>query len=123
MKIGVDLVDVARLRRALQRAPALAPRTFSKEELRAAEAFGQDRRTEFLAGRFAAKEAVMKALGLGLADGVSFTEVECRQAPDGAAYLALSGKALAAAESQRLSEYRVSISHERALAIAFVVLA
>jgi holo-[acyl-carrier protein] synthase len=120
--IGVDLVEVARLRRVLERHPAFAERHFTAGERQRADELGEARRFEFLAGRFAAKEATLKALGTGISGGVSLAEVETGAEPSGAPVLRLSGAALRAAEEAGASRFQVSISHDGGLAIAFVVL-
>ena len=123
MRIGVDIVEVARLGRALERAPKLERSIFTVGELREASAYQSRRRIEFLAGRLAAKEAVVKALGMGLADGIPLTEIECRRLEEGGADLRMSGSAQAACLGRGLTRYQASISHERGLAVCFVVLA
>ena len=76
--VGVDAVDVARFRRILARRPGFAARFFTDTEQ--ADARRAPDPTESLAARFAAKEAVMKALGTGLG-GFALTDVEVRAAP------------------------------------------
>ena len=120
--IGVDLVEVARLRRVLERHPAFAERHFTAGERAAAGALPEARRFEFLAGRFAAKEATLKALGTGISGGVALDEVETGSLPSGAPVLRLGGEALRAAEEAGVSRYQVSISHDGGFAVAFVVL-
>lgn len=122
MGIGVDLVEVARLRRVLERHPAFATRHFTEAEREAAEALPEARRAEYLAGRFAAKEATLKALATGISGGVALDEVETGSEPSGAPVLRLRGAALRAAEEAGASRFQVSISHDGGFAIAFVVL-
>ncbi|HYG59931.1 MAG TPA: holo-ACP synthase [Symbiobacteriaceae bacterium] len=122
MRIGVDLVDAGRLRRMLETHPALREQVFTAEELAHAGELPDARRAEFLGGRFAAKEAVMKALGTGMTGDVRFTEIETRQMPSGAPVLQLFGAALATAQRMGLQQFEVSISHDAGMAIAFVVL-
>jgi holo-[acyl-carrier protein] synthase len=80
------------------------------------------RRAEYLAGRFAAKEATLKALGTGLSSDLRLTEIETITSASGAPRLSLSGKALQLARRSGLRELHVSLSHESHFAIAFVVL-
>ncbi|HYW07847.1 MAG TPA: holo-ACP synthase [Longimicrobium sp.] len=122
MAIGVDLVEVARIRRVLERHPAFALRHFTEGERSRGDELPEARRAEFLAGRFAAKEAALKALGTGISGGVSLAEVETGAAPSGAPVLRLSGAALRAAEELGVHDYQVSISHDGGFAVAFVVL-
>jgi len=77
-------------------------------------------RVESLAGRFAAKEAVAKALGSGIGD-ITWKEVEILRADSGAPILVLHGAAAEMAEKQGLVEWSISISHEKSHALAMVV--
>ncbi|HEX6970726.1 MAG TPA: holo-ACP synthase, partial [Limnochordia bacterium] len=79
------------------------------------------RQIEWLAGRFAAKEAVMKALGTGWRAGVSWREIEIIRLPSGEPRVRLSGRAEAAARRRGVSAVWVSISHDRRQAIAQAV--
>ena len=110
--IGIDLIEVARVERALERRPRLAARLFTDGEL--AHARSRRRPGRHLAARFAAKEAAIKALG---APGVAPREVEVvgSEPPR----LALHGRAaeLAAAAGVELA---VSLTHSRELAAAIV---
>jgi holo-[acyl-carrier protein] synthase len=76
---------------------------------------------EFLAGRFAVKEAVLKALGAGFGGAIALCDIGTITAEDGCPELHLSASALCASELLNLSQWQVSISHENDLAIAFVV--
>jgi len=75
-----------------------------------------------LAGLFAAKEAVLKALGTGAAEGLSFQEVEVVHSPLGAPQVALHGAAAARAAAAGVERIHLSISHERRHAVAVAVL-
>jgi holo-[acyl-carrier protein] synthase len=116
--IGIDLVDVDRLAAAMRRRPGLASRVFTDRE-RATTAAGA-RVAERLAARFAAKEATMKALGVGLG-AFALREVEVVAADGGAPALVLSGRALALAERRGAGTLHVSLSHTSASASAVVV--
>ena len=107
--IGLDLLDVERLERALERRPRLAQRLFTEEELAYARA--RSRPGRHLAARFCAKEAVAKALGLR---GWSFRDVEV-VASAAAPEVRLSGSAAARAEALRV-ETAVSLTHSDATA-------
>jgi holo-[acyl-carrier protein] synthase len=76
---------------------------------------------EYLAGRFAVKEAVLKALRIGIGDEVSMCDIYTSTSVDGAPELHLTASALRAAEARTLSNWQVSISHENGMAIAFVI--
>jgi holo-[acyl-carrier protein] synthase len=122
VRIGVDLVEVARIRRVLERHPGFADTHFTPWEREHAAGLGEAKRFEFLAGRFAAKEAALKALGVGISGGVALAEVETGAAPSRAPLLRLSGAALRAAEEAGATQFQVSISHDGGFAVAFVVL-
>ncbi|MBC9880394.1 holo-[acyl-carrier-protein] synthase [Bradyrhizobium sp. INPA01-394B] len=114
---GVDLVEIAELRRWIEdpRDPLL-PRCFVKVEL---DEIGDGAdRIDRLAGRFAAKEAVLKALGTGFGAGVAFTDVVIFRAPGAPPEVRLSGGAAKAAEALGITAWRLSISHAGGLAMA-----
>jgi holo-[acyl-carrier protein] synthase len=121
--VGVDAVDVARFRKVLERRPNFATRSFSDAER--ADAAGSADVAESLAARFAAKEAVMKALRTGIG-GFALTDVEvCRAAGTGATrnapYLRLHGTAAELAGAQGAGTFHLSLTHTDGVAIAFVV--
>jgi holo-[acyl-carrier protein] synthase len=121
--VGVDAVDVARFRKVLERRPNFATRTFSDAER--SDAAGSADVAQSLAARFAAKEAVMKALRTGIG-GFALTDVEvCRAAGTGATrnapYLRLHGTAAELAGAQGAGTFHLSLTHTDGVAIAFVV--
>ncbi|MER5740972.1 holo-ACP synthase [Streptomyces sp. NPDC002262] len=120
VRVGTDLVDVERLRRLLVGGPEVAARIFTDREL--AYCAARPRRSEeHLAARFAAKEAVMKALGTGAA-GMDWTDVEVVNDRSGRPRLNLRGRAALAAGNRRVRRTDVSLSHTAELAVAHVVL-
>jgi holo-[acyl-carrier protein] synthase len=116
--LGVDAVDVGRLRRALERRPALEERIFTDAE-RAYSRRAADPGPR-LAARFAAKEAVAKALGVGMG-ALSWREVEVVRDPAGAPALALRGRAAAVAAAAGVDRWHLSLTHTGSLAVAAVV--
>ncbi|KAB2950483.1 MAG: holo-[acyl-carrier-protein] synthase [Rhizobiaceae bacterium] len=117
---GIDLVEVAELRRWIEdpRDP-LIPRCFVQAEL---EEIGDGPdRIERLAGRFAAKEAVLKALGTGFGAGVAFSDVIIHRAPGAPPEVYLTGGAARAAAALGVTAWRLSISHAAGLATASVL--
>ena len=114
-EIGIDLLEVGRLERALERRPRLAERLFTDGEL--AHARSRHRPGRHLAARFAAKEAAVKALGVG---GLEPREIEVigggREAPQ----LRLHGRAAAVAGARGV-ELQVSLTHSQELAAAAVL--
>jgi len=121
LSAGVDIIELDRIHRALQRyGERFLERVFTPEEI---ARYG-DRLPE-LAARFAAKEAVSKALGVGInhlsAHGIGWREVEVLPDPLGKPLLHLSGRAQQLAEEQGLRQWAISLSHGRDYAVAFVV--
>ncbi|MGL4648388.1 MAG: holo-ACP synthase [Caldilineaceae bacterium] len=118
LRTGVDLVEIARLRAAIER----HGERFLARVYTAAERAVCEGRAESLAGRFAAKEAVAKTLGSGIwRDGVAWTEIEVLRAPSGEPLLALHGAAAARALRLGMSGWSLSLTHDRTHALAFVV--
>jgi holo-[acyl-carrier protein] synthase len=110
--VGIDLLEISRLERALQRRPRLAARLFTESELAYANA--RRRPGRHLAARFAAKEAVIKALAP--AEGIPPRQIEVQAGEPPS--LRLHG---AAAEAGSGVELRVSLTHSREIAAAVVV--
>ena len=110
--VGIDVVQVARLERALTRTPTLGERLFTDAE-RALP------RTESLAARFAAKEAVAKALGAP--GGLRWRDAEVVRDPDGRPRLVLHGAAAEEAQAQGITTWHLSLSHDGGIATAVVV--
>lgn len=117
---GIDLVSVAEMRRWIEdpRDP-LTARCFTQAELE--EIGDTPDRIERLAGRFAAKEAVLKALGTGFGGGIAFSDVAIHRIPGAAPQVTLTGGAAAIANGLGISAWQLSISHAGGLAIASVI--
>lgn len=116
--VGIDAVEIPRFRRVLARRPRLLDRVFSDAERAVAESRSDPVPT--LAARFAAKEAVMKALSTGLG-GVDFADIEVLASTDGAPRLSISGRAAVRAAALGVTKWHVSLSHTATLATAVVV--
>jgi holo-[acyl-carrier protein] synthase len=116
--IGTDLVDLDRFRLALSRTPGIVTRLFTAAERSYAEARRDP--TERFAARFAAKEAVLKALGAGLG-ACSFREIEVVRAESGAPSVLLHGRAAELAEEAGVREWRLTMTHSASLAQAVAV--
>jgi holo-[acyl-carrier protein] synthase len=116
--IGVDVVDLARFAKVLARTPKMRERMFHPEEL--AELGASQHQVPSLAVRFAVREAVMKALGVGLG-GFDFHDVCVRRADSGAPSLQLYGRAATLATARGVSRWHCSLSHSDLVAVAFVV--
>jgi holo-[acyl-carrier protein] synthase len=116
LRTGVDIVEIERIGEAVERwGDRFFNRIFTAGELKYARG-----RWPQLAGRFAAKEAVMKALGTGVR-GVSWREIEVAREPGQAPSVVLHGRAKARSEFLRLGEIAISISHSRDYAVVVAV--
>ncbi len=115
--VGIDVVPVARFAEALTRTPSLATRLFTAEEL--VTDAGDPRTAESLAARFAAKEALAKALGAG--GGMAWTDAEVRTDADGRPSLEVSGTVAERAAAKGVTHWHVSLSHDGGIASATVI--
>ncbi|MGV9265511.1 holo-ACP synthase [Kitasatospora sp. NPDC003701] len=118
--VGIDVLELGELDRLCER-PWFLRHCFAEEELARAGRLGADRRREFLAGRFAAKEAVLKVLGTGLLRGIAPREIAVGQDPSGRPSLRLHGRAAARAAELGLAATAVSIAHKRRTVTAVAV--
>jgi holo-[acyl-carrier protein] synthase len=109
--VGIDVVDVARFTETLTRTPRLRDRLFTAAERELPPAS--------LAARFAAKEAVAKALGAPV--GLRWTDVTVVRGPDGAPSLDATGTVAARAEALGVDRFHVSLSHDAGIASAVVI--
>ncbi|RGA04766.1 holo-ACP synthase [Microbispora triticiradicis] len=109
--IGVDVVDVARLRAALERTPGLRRRLFTEAEAVLPP--------ESLAARFAAKEAVAKALGGP--PGLGHLDAEVVRGAHGRPEVRLTGRAAEVARGLGVRRWHVSLSHDGGMAVAYVI--
>ena len=110
--VGIDVVDIARFGETLQRTPALRDRLFTEQEA--------GRPLASLAARFAAKEALAKALGAPT--GMGWHDAEVVNAPSGDPRLDMRGSVLARANDLGVQTVHVSLSHDAGIASAVVVL-
>ena len=117
-RCGIDIVKISRIER-LEREKGFRERIFSPAELAAAET--RSARAEFFAGRWAAKEAVAKALGCGFGKDCSPAEIEILPDGRGAPQVRLSGTAEKTAAAAGVRSWSVSISHEKDYATAMAV--
>jgi holo-[acyl-carrier protein] synthase len=118
---GVDVVTISRIQRAVEsHGTRFLARVYTPAEVTLCRG-----RMPELAVRFAAKEAVSKALGVGMRllhrDGIGFQDVEVVPDMRGKPHVRLSGRAAERAVELNLTEWAISLSHERDTAVAFVV--
>ena len=120
--IGVDVVDLERFGTIMQRRPRFVERVFTRDERVYCErGKGPSVQCQRFAVRFAAKEAVMKALGCGLG-AYAFHDVQVsRDDESGEPTLLVAGKAAALADERGVARWHLSLSHSDAIAVAFVV--
>lgn len=109
--IGVDLVDIERFERTLARTPRLLERLFAPAE--------RPLNHRSLAARFAAKEALIKALGGS--EGVHWTEIEITPEPSGKPWFTLTGSTADVVAERGISAIHLSMSHDAGLATAYVI--
>ena len=119
VSIGSDIVEVARVERLINRYERAERRLFTDAEIDYCRA----RRNwhEHMAARFAAKEAVLKALGTGLGPGMRWTDVEVVRRRGGRPGVELHGEVAAVAQRRGLASLDVSLTHTAGLALAHVV--
>jgi holo-[acyl-carrier protein] synthase len=118
VSVGIDAVEVPRFRGVLERRPRIAERLFTEEERAYALRFRDP--SERLAARFAAKEAAMKAMGVGIS-AFAFREVSVGRQPSGAPTLRVEGAARRRAEAAGIDAWLVSLTHTSSIAEAIVV--
>lgn len=119
---GVDIVAVARVGRMLdEHGERFLERVFTAEERAYAAGAAGSRRAEHLAARFAAKEAAMKALGIGWTHGVAWTDIGVTREASGRPALSLTGRFADLARSRGVIEWWLSLSHTEAHALASVI--
>ena len=116
--IGIDAVELPRFRRVLERRPKIVGRVFTAGEQAYAETAADA--APHLAARFAAKEAVLKALGVGIG-AVGWRDIEVVRTTAGAPSLVVRGRAAALAEQRGIVRWHVSLSHTDTVAVASVV--
>ncbi|MFX4262209.1 holo-ACP synthase [Pelotomaculum propionicicum] len=116
---GTDIIEIARIKQAYER---IGDRFLEKVFTPGERSFCDERRDRFscYAARFAAKEAVLKALGTGLA-GCSFTDVEVRRPDGGRPEVTLHGAAAEIAKEKGIASILISMSHSRENAVAFAI--
>ncbi len=119
--IGTDIVTVSRMQESLQRiGNKFAQRLLTEFEYQQFEE--KNNGAQYLAKRFACKEAAVKALGTGFAQGITWKHVEVSNDELGAPILTLSGPALDRAETLGVTKVHLSLSDEKEHAVAFVIL-
>ena len=114
--VGVDLVEIARMEEAICRRPRLKRRLFTDAERAYCDAHAHPE--VHYATRFAAKEAVLKALGTGFSEGIGWLDVEVRRTAKGRPYVVLTGRAREVARERGVREIPISLSYTHTDAVA-----
>lgn len=121
--LGVDIVEIARMKRILERTPSFASKVFSEGERAYCDAHMSPE--VHYATRFAAKEAVLKALGTGFSEGIGVRDVEVERTAKGKPVIRLHGRAREVADELGVRELPISLSftHTEAVACAMAITA
>jgi holo-[acyl-carrier protein] synthase len=119
--IGIDIIKIDRFERSLERwGNRLRARVFTPQEL--SICYRKAHPAKHLALRFAAKEAFLKALGIGMFQGIAWKEIEIINDPQGRPLIGLTGEAGKICQEEGIKEIFVSISHETEYGVAHVLL-
>jgi holo-[acyl-carrier protein] synthase len=117
--IGIDIIEVERIKKAVKKQRVFLDRIYSDKEIKLSQR-GKFRFEE-LAGRFAVKEAVLKAIKTGWRKGIKFNEIAVLNEPSGAPYIVLSGRAREVADALGVAHIHVSISHTKDIAVGMAI--
>lgn len=117
--IGIDIIEISRIKDAMDKNPLFLEKVYTKNEIDYIKS--RNYRPEYAAGRFAAKEAVSKALGTGIFS-ISIRDIEVDRNANGKPIIVLKGKAKQIAQKNGNYKVHVSISHSRENAVAYAVL-
>ena len=116
--IGTDIIEIERIKKAIERRSGLLVKIFTPKERN--YCLGRENPWPSFSARFAAKEAVMKALGAGFSQ-CSFSEIEIRRNHQGKPQIYLSGRALNLAKKQGINYWHLSLSHNKNHSLAFAI--
>ncbi len=120
LAVGTDLIEIDRIADLLrERGDRFAERLFTDAER--AYCASQERQAASMAARFCAKEAVMKCLGTGWTDGITFRSIEVVRETSGAVGIALHGRAAEVGSARGIRRIHLSLSHDNGRAMAFAV--
>ena len=118
--VGIDLIEVPRIGRQIAEGRRFVRRIFTEREIAYCE--GKKHKSQNYAARFAAKEAFLKATGIGWREGMSFKDIEVVNDPLGKPELVLYGKALEFSKAKNIIRIEVSLTHLKEMAGAIVTL-
>ncbi len=118
--VGTDLICIERIKKVIERNPRFPERVFTPEEIKYCEAKASP--SQSYAVRFAAKEALMKALGTGWNGPITWLDIEVSNATSGKPEIRVANATKTLVQELGVSQIHVSLSHDREYACAFVVL-
>jgi holo-[acyl-carrier protein] synthase len=118
--IGVDIIDVARIKKMVEKGSGFVEKVFTETEIRYCR--GKYRPGVHYAGRFAAKEAFLKAMGTGLRGAMAWTDISVENNELGKPGIILARKTLENFKKNKFQTINLSISHTREYAVAFVII-
>ncbi len=117
---GIDIVDINSIEKSRKRSGSgFEVRCFTATERSVAQ--DDINSSQYFAGRFAAKEAILKALGTGWSQGIAWTDIEIQRLPTGEPLVVLSGKCQEIADKLGITKWLLSISHTNPFAIASAI--
>jgi len=120
--IGCDLVSHALIKKQKWHSNIeVSSRIFTKNEFELFKSLERNKGVQFLAGRFAAKEAILKCLGTGMLDGISLHDIEILQSKKGRPVAVMKGKVKKIAGKIGVRNWQVSVSHCRGYSLAFAL--
>ena len=117
--IGIDITEIKKIEESI-RSQAFQRKVFTPAELKAVAGF--KKKAEHLAGKFAAKEAFMKAIGAGIGQQVWFAQIEILNDEFGKPFIKVSGEAEKRFKESKSEKVHISISHSGGMAVAVVIL-
>lgn len=118
--IGTDIIEVSRIRKAIEKENGFREKIFSSKEIISCEQ--KSNKYQSYAARFAGKEAFMKAYGTGWAEGIAWAEIEILNHENGAPYVILTHKTKDIVLADKEMKIHISLSHLKEYAIAEVIL-
>jgi len=118
--VGVDIIEVERIKGAIKKYPGFIERIYTEGEVKYCESKGKTRYLHY-AARFAAKEACAKSLAQGMGKNIFFKEIELNNEDSGAPYIKLYGKTCSYSKKLRVKEIKISISTTDRYAVAFAI--
>jgi holo-[acyl-carrier protein] synthase len=121
ISIGIDIIEVERIRQTLRRTPRFGERVFTETERTYCLGRGVNAAQHY-AARFAAKEATLKALKTGWSGGIAWHDIEILSEDSGAPYVKLTNRTLEVYKESGANAIHLSISHTSQLAVAQVIL-